>query len=147
MSKDRCEAKYQFLFNKREGVVLNYCNDSKVLIEYLNDMRDIYKNIQEYYRNRKRKVKNVFYDMIVDLLSNKNLTQLVAVLFIRDGKLVSCFCYTVLFCCNKNIRLISTNYFIIKIPNKRKLQQIEINHSLDIDFKFFFSEWYYSCIR
>ena len=32
----------------------------------------------------------------------------------------------------KNIRL---DYFIIKIPNKRELQQIAIYYSWDIDFK------------
>ena len=34
----------------------------------------------------------------------------------------------------KNIRLNSTHYFVMKIPNKRELQQIEFNHSSDIDF-------------
>ena len=32
----------------------------------------------------------------------------------------------------KNIRLNSTHYFVMKIPNKRKLQQIAFNHSSDI---------------
>ena len=31
----------------------------------------------------------------------------------------------------------STYYFIIKIPNKRKLQQTAFNHSLDIAFQDF----------
>ena len=37
----------------------------------------------------------------------------------------------------KNIRLNSTHYFIMKIPNKRKLRHIAFNHSSDIDFKDF----------
>ena len=37
----------------------------------------------------------------------------------------------------KTIRLNATHYFIIKIPNKRELQQIVSNHSTDIDFKDF----------
>ena len=37
----------------------------------------------------------------------------------------------------KNIRLNSTHYFIIKIPDKQELQQITFNHSSDIDFKEF----------
>ena len=37
----------------------------------------------------------------------------------------------------KTIRLNATHYFIIKIPNKRELQQIASNHSSDIDFKDF----------
>ena len=31
----------------------------------------------------------------------------------------------------------STHLFIMKIPNKRELQQIALNHSSDIDFKDF----------
>ena len=34
----------------------------------------------------------------------------------------------------KDVRLDSTHFFIIKIPNKRELQQILLNHSSDIDF-------------
>ena len=36
-------AKYQFLVNKQEDF-----NNSKVLIEYSNDMDDIRRNIEEY---------------------------------------------------------------------------------------------------
>ena len=35
----------------------------------------------------------------------------------------------------ETIRLNATHYFIMKIPNKRELQQIAPNHSSDIDFK------------
>ena len=37
----------------------------------------------------------------------------------------------------KDVRLNSTHFFIMKIPNKRELQQIALNHSSDIDFKNF----------
>ena len=37
----------------------------------------------------------------------------------------------------KYIRLSSTHYFIMKIPNPQELQQIAFNHSPDIDFKDF----------
>ena len=37
----------------------------------------------------------------------------------------------------KDVRLNSTHIFIMKIPNKRELQQIVLNHSSDIDFKDF----------
>ena len=37
----------------------------------------------------------------------------------------------------KDVRLNSTHLFIMKIPNKRELQQIALNHSSDIDFKDF----------
>ena len=37
----------------------------------------------------------------------------------------------------KDVRLNSTHFFIMKIPNKRELQQIALNHSSDIEFKNF----------
>ena len=38
---------------------------------------------------------------------------------------------------SKDVRLNSTDFFIMKIRNKRKLQQIALNHSADIDLKDF----------
>ena len=35
-------------------------------------MNDIYKNIEEYIPNKKRKILIVFDDMIADMFSNKN---------------------------------------------------------------------------
>ena len=35
---------------------------------------------------------------------------------------------------SKDIRLNSTHFFIMKITNKRELQQIALNHSSDKDF-------------
>ena len=37
----------------------------------------------------------------------------------------------------KNIRVNSTHYFFMNIPNKRELQQISFNHSSDVDFEDF----------
>ena len=44
----------------------------------------------------------------------------------------------------KNIRLNSTHYFVIKIPNKGELQQITFNYSSDIDFQDFMN-FYKKC--
>ena len=46
-AKDQYETKYEFLINKRESAGLKHLNDSKAFIEYLNDINDIYKNIEE----------------------------------------------------------------------------------------------------
>ena len=43
-AKDPYEAKYQYLINKG-GVGMDHLNDPKAFIEYSNDMRDVYKNI------------------------------------------------------------------------------------------------------
>ena len=37
-------------------------------------MDDIYKNIEEYYPNKKHKILIVFDDMISDMVSNKKLS-------------------------------------------------------------------------
>ena len=37
----------------------------------------------------------------------------------------------------KNVTLNSTHFFVMKIPNKRELQQIALNHSSDINSKDF----------
>ena len=46
----------------------------------------------------------------------------------------------------KDVRLNSTHYLIMKINNKRELQNITINHSADIDYKDFI-EIYRECIK
>ena len=70
-AKDLYEAKYQLLINNKESTRLKYLNDLKALIEYSIDIDDIYKNIEEYNPNEKRKTFFVFDDMIADMLSNK----------------------------------------------------------------------------
>ena len=50
------EAKYQFLINERESMGLKYFNDSKPFNEYSIDMDDIYKKIEKYNPNEKRKI-------------------------------------------------------------------------------------------
>ena len=75
----------------------------KPLSECSNDMYDIYKNIEEYNPNKKRKMLIVFDDMIADMPSNKKLNPIVTELFIRDRKLnISIvFYYTGLLLCGK----------------------------------------------
>ena len=54
-TKDPYEAKYQYLINKREGAGISDFNDLKALIEHSNDMRNIYKNIDDYNPDKKIK--------------------------------------------------------------------------------------------
>ena len=77
--------------------------------------------------------------MIADMINNEKLNPIVTEWFIRGRKLnVSIVSITQsYFKVPKDVRLNSTNFFIIKIPNKRELQQIAINHSSDVDFKDF----------
>ena len=50
-------------------------------------MKDIYKNIEKYNRNKKREILIDFDDMIADMLSNKKLDSIVTELFIRGRKI------------------------------------------------------------
>ena len=86
-AKDPYKAKYQILINKRESTILKHFNDSKAFIEYVNDMDDIYKNIEEHNPNKKHNILTVFDDMIADMLSNKKLNPIVTEFFIRGRKL------------------------------------------------------------
>ena len=76
-----------FLLKKRESTELKYFNDPKVFIEYLNDMQDVDKNIEEYNIGRKRKILTVFDDMIADMINDKKLNPVVTELSIRGRKL------------------------------------------------------------
>ena len=62
-------------------------NDSKAFIDYSNDMYDIYKNVEEYCPNKKRKILIAFEDIIADMLGNKKPNLIVTELFIRGRKL------------------------------------------------------------
>ena len=99
------------LINKRESAGLKYLNDSKAFIDCLNDVDDIYKNIEEYNPNKKWKILIVF-DMIANMLSNKKPNPIVTELFIRGRKLnISLFFITQsYFAVPKNIRLNSSHY-------------------------------------
>ena len=57
-------------------------NDSKVFVEYSNDMDDIYKNIEEYNPNKKHNILVVFDDMIAAMLSNKKLNPILTELLL-----------------------------------------------------------------
>ena len=102
-------------------------------------MDDIYKNIEEYNPNKKRKILILFDDMIADVLINKKINPIVTELFTRGRKLnISLvFITQFYFAVPTHIRLNSTHYFIMQIPNKQEIQQIAFNHSSDIDFKDF----------
>ena len=74
--------KYQLLINKRQSVGLRHCFDLKAFIKYFNDMRDIYEDIDKYNQSKTPKILILFDDVIVDMLSNKNLNPI----FIRPRK-------------------------------------------------------------
>ena len=138
-AKDPYEAKYQYLINKIERVGINHFNDPKVFIEYSNDMRDVYKNVNYYNLDKEKKILMVFDDMITDMINNKKLKSIVTELFIRERKLniSPVFITQSYFKVPKDVRLNRTHLFIAKIPSKRELRQITTSHSSDISPKDF----------
>ena len=102
-------------------------------------MQDVYKNIDEYNADKERKIFIVFDDMIADMINNKKLNSIVTELFIKDRKLNISLVFIMqpYFKVPKDVRLNSTHFFIMKIPNKRELQQIVLNHSSDTNSKDF----------
>ena len=102
-------------------------------------MQDVYKSIEDYNPIKKPKVLIIFDDMIADMINNNKLNPIVTKLFIRGRKLNISIVFITksYFKAPKDVRLNSTHFFIMKIPNKRELQQIALNHSSDIDFKDF----------
>ena len=65
-------------------------------------MDDIYKIIEEYNPNKRRKILIIFDDIIVDMLSNKILNPIVTELFIRGRKI--------------NITLVFITQFYFAVP-------------------------------
>ena len=133
-AKDQYEAKHQYLINKREGVGIDHFNDSETFIEHSNNMHDVYRNIGEYNPDKENKISTVFNDTIADMIHNKKLNSIVTELFIRGRKLNISLVFITqsYFKVPKDVRLNTTHFFIAKILKRRELQQIAINHSLDI---------------
>ena len=75
------------LCNKHEGVDIKHYNDLKVVIKYSNDINYVYENIEEYNLNKECKILIVFEAMIADVLSSKNIQQIVTKFFIRGRKI------------------------------------------------------------
>ena len=127
------------MIKNRENAGIKHVNDSKAFIECSNTIDDFYENIDNYYPNRKRKILIVFDDMIADIMANKKFQSVIKELFIRCRKLNISLVFITqsYFSVPKDVRLNSTHYLIMKINNRKELQNIAINHSADIDYKEF----------
>ena len=132
------EAKYQH-HDICEKVGIDHFNDPKAYIKYSNVLHDVYKHIDDYNPDIENKTLIVFDDMIADMIHNKKLDSIVTELFIRGKKLNISLVFITqsYFKVPKDVRLNTSHFFIAKIPNKRELQQIAINHSSDISTKDF----------
>ena len=130
-AKDPYKSKYQYLINKREGVGTNHFKDPKAFIDYSNDMHDVYKNIEDYNPDKENKILIVFDDMMADITQNKKFNSILTELFIRGRKLNISLVFIAqsYFKVPKDVGLNTSHFFVAKILNKGKLQEIAINHS------------------
>ena len=90
-------------------------------------------------QTEKEKMLIVFDDMIPGIMTNKKFQAIIKELFIRRRKLNISLVFITqsYFPVPKEVRLSCKHYLIMKIHNKRELQNIAINHSADIDYKDF----------
>ena len=87
-------------------------------------MDDIYKNIEECNTNKKCKISTAFDDMI----SNKNLNLTITELIIRGRmlKFSLAFITKSYFAVQKNIRINSTHYFIVKLQTNENFNKLRL---------------------
>ena len=138
-ARDLNEPKYKILIEKRKDAGIKHLNDPNAFIECSNAMDDVYENIHDDNSSRKRKILIVFDDMIADIMANKKFQAIIKELFVRCRKLSISLVFIIqsYFSVPKDVRLNSTHYFIMKINNKRELQNIANSHSADIDYQDF----------
>ena len=103
-AKDLSKPKCQFLIKNREDAGIKILDDLTAFIEYSNTMDDVYNNIDDYKRERKRKILTVFDDMSADIMTNKRFQTMIKELFIRCRKL------------NLSLVFITQSYF--SVPKK-----------------------------
>ena len=116
-----------------------------VQIEWMTFIRIL---IDDYNPSRKRKTLIVFDDMIADSMTNKKIQAILKELFIGCKKvnISLVFITQSYFSVPKDVKLNSTHYLIKRINNRKKLQNIVINHSVDIDYNDFM-RIYRECTR
>ena len=76
-AKDTDEKKYQYLINKREQAGIKNLNDPHAFIEYSNDMNDVLDDINNYNKNRDKKVLIIFVDTIADIMRSEKFKAIV----------------------------------------------------------------------
>ena len=100
-------------------------------------MDDLLNDINNYNKNRDKKVLIVFDYMIADIEYNKNFKRIIEELFYRARKInvsivfITQSCFRAL----KDARLNTTQYILMKIGNKKELKSIAEEKSGNLDYK------------
>ena len=81
--------------------------------------------------------------MIADIMDNIRFQTIIKELFIRCRKLNISLAFITqsYFSVPKDVRLNSTHYLIMKIDNRKELQNIAIDHSADFDYENFMKNY------
>ena len=98
--------------------------------------------LNDYNPKKKKKARKfliMFDNMIADIMTNKKFQSIIKELFFRYRELNISLVFITqsYFSFPKEVRLNSTHYLLMKIHNKRELQNIATDHSADIDYKDF----------
>ena len=138
-AKDIHEPKYEYLINKREKAGIKNLNDPKAFIEYSDDMDDMFDDINNYNKNRDKKVLIVFDDMIADIEYNKNFKRIIKELFYRARKINASIVFIMqsYFGALNDARLNRTHYILMKINNKKELKRIAEEKSGHLNYEDF----------
>lgn len=121
---------------KREDAGINRYDGQKTFMEYSNTVDDIYDNMNDYDPGRSRNM----------LIVNRKCQLIVNEPFIRCKKLHIFLALITRSCIHPHpmpnaVRLSSTHYPIMKIHNKKELQDIATNHSANIDYMDFMKSY------
>ena len=138
-AKDIGEDKYNYLINKREQAGIKNLNDPKAFIEFSDDMSDAPDDIKNYTKNRDKKVRTVYDDMMSDIDYNTDFKKIIKELSFR-GRTINIsivFITQLYFRVLKDARLNSTHYILMKISNKKELKRIAEEKSGHLDCKDF----------
>ena len=100
-------------------------------------MDDVLDNINNYNKNRDKKVLIVCDDMIADIMRNEKFKAIIKELFIRCRKLNISIVFVTQshFRTPKDARLNSTHCILMKIGNKKELKSIAEEKSGHLDYK------------
>ena len=133
LSDPECE----YLIKKRKDAWIKHVSNPNAFIKRSNTMDDVYENINNY--NLTREIKNliVFDEMIANIMTKRRFQAVIKELFIRCRKLniALVFITQSYFFVPKDLRLNSTHYLIMKINNRRELQNVSTDHSAGVNYQ------------
>ena len=127
-AKDLSESRYELLIKKRKDAETKHLSDLNAFIECPNTMDDVYKNVNDYNPNRKRKILIVFDDMFANIMTNKKCQAIIKEIFIRCRKLNISILFLKQFSLSvpKYLKLNSTTFLIMRISKKENCTRLQL---------------------